>query len=121
MFSASFSLSYFGLLRISEVLSIKISDSAGHLNLKIIKLKTDQTGHSNLVKITKQPLIFVCQVNQVSKYINFKSEYASKLHIHIDNTPSTRFQFQSILHKTLDFLQVPGYYTLHSLCIGMAT
>lgn len=46
LFSASFSLAYFSLLRISEVLSIKIPDlhfdSAGHLNLKIPKSKTDQ-------------------------------------------------------------------------------
>lgn len=45
----------------------------------------------------------------------------SGLLIHVDNTPITRFQFQSILHRNLDFLQVPGYYTSQSLSIGMAT
>lgn len=57
-----------------------------------------------------------------------RGQYMYKMYVRIcgllilvDNTPITRFEFQSILHRNLDFLQVPDYYTSQSLSIGMAT
>lgn len=124
LFSASCSLDYFGPLRISEVPCIKISDlqfdSAGHLNLKISKSKTDKADYS-LKKNTKQPPTHFCPAKQVSKYIKYRSEYSGPLLIHINNTPITRFEFHSFLHRALDFFQVTGYYASNTFCIGMAT
>lgn len=134
MFTAAFSLAFFGLLRISEftVPSIKKS-SQKHLSVNDIHLanntvflrirwsKTDQLGSSVTLQIEANREAH-CPVQSLSKYLNNRPHTCrGNLFIHFNTKPLTRFQFCSVLQKALHFINAPNHVRSHSFRIGGAT
>ena len=124
LFIAAYCLAYFGLLRISEVLTLQLSNlhfqPSGNITLTIPKSKTDQLGHSTTVQIQSQYGV-LRPPTLILGYIKIRPGNHPTLLIHVDGKPITRFQFQSILQKSLSSLNVPGHYRSHRFRIGMAT
>jgi hypothetical protein len=45
----------------------------------------------------------------------------SQLYVHFDGSLLTRYQFSSVLQKSLVFCEIPGHFKPHSFRIGGAT
>lgn len=125
LFKAAYTLTYFGLLRISEALGLCFADlhrnSEGNFLLTLHRSKTNQVGNPIQVLIHKQIFPSFCPVSSLIPYLNSRPKNAVPLLVHADGKPITQFQFQAILQRTLNFLQVPGHFRSHSFRIGMAT
>lgn len=138
MFSAAFTLAFFGFLRIGEFTAeskkdlcdrplqlsdIKISSPSPMLRVTIRKSKTDQSGQSFTLFINKSKNTSICPVNAMKKYLLLRPAVEqSQLFIHYDGSPLTRYQFCSLLKKVLCFCNIKGgCYRSHSFRIGAAS
>lgn len=135
MFTAAFSLAFFGLLRVSEFTvpstissnhkQLLVSDvhlSNNTVFLKIRWSKTDQLGLSVTLQIKANGGIH-CPVNSLSKYLKNRPHAADRdnLFIHFNTKPLTKYQFCSLLQKALQFIDAPDHVRSHSFRIGGAT
>jgi hypothetical protein len=133
LFSTAFSLSFFAMLRVSEV-AVSSSMSCCHvIALKDVQIfehcmqiqvrfsKTDQYGHGSLIRVQKSSenaILFTCFEN----YLNFRNREDGPLFCHLNQQPITVFQFSSMLHKALRFLDIDTTtFKSHSFRIGAAT
>ena len=135
LFSAAFSLAFFGFLRISEVTSGKRNDifsrhtiqvenvkvTQSNIEIFMTSSKTDQLGLGTKVLICKQSHSSVCPVGLLNKYIQVRPPIHGPLFCHFDGSPLSRYQFSAMLKKTLVFLGITGNYGTHSFRIGSAT
>jgi hypothetical protein len=134
LFTAAFSLAFFGLLRVSEFTTptnkasshrqLLVSDISVSTNMVLLRIrwsKTDQLGLSVTLQIEAQPGIF-CPVNNLTKYLKDRpNSGSSNLFIHFNAKPLTKYQFCSVLQKALHFINAPGHFRSHSFRIGGAT
>ena len=135
MFAAAFSLSFFGLLRVGEITQpnqkekiksvIGIDDieiNKNKINLMIRCSKTDQQGKSIKLVIPANHKS-TCPVRLIKKYLSLRPTGSNQdLFIHFNSSSLTRYQFNSVLQKSLKFLNVlKGHYRTHSFRIGGAT
>lgn len=141
LFRAAFSLAFYGFLRVGELTSkslksldprplrlgdIDIETRSGHKQVKmtIRQSKTDQVGQSTTLYLlgTGGP---TCPVTSLSKFLAVRhqnSSVDSQLLVHFDGNPLTRYQFSTILGKTLKFCNInKGHFRSHSFRIGAAT
>lgn len=136
MFTAAFSLSFFGLLRVGEVTVSRLSDvskiiqitdvtfspSAREVKIRIRYSKTDQYGKSFQICIEKADNAIICPILSLIAFIRIRPQCGGPLFCHLNKMPVTRTQFVSTLHSALRYL---GYesskYNSHSFIIGYAT
>ena len=138
LFRAAFSLAFFAFLRVGEFTAksrsdkgtkiIAVSDVAfegeGPRALKIILRysKTDQVGHASILTINAAGATKVCPVSAINSFLSVRPKCAGPLFVHMDQSPLTRYQFQSILQKSLEFSGHSACrFSTHSFRIGAAT
>lgn len=132
LFLSAFLLAFFGLLRVGELAVCKgnggrvlqvgdISFKEGAVELTIRFSKTDQMGHSTKVVITQSDTS-LCPVKALKTFLDIRPKVVGPLYCHINKEPVTRYQFATILQKSLKFA---GYdisaFKTHSFRIGGAT
>ncbi|KAM3911197.1 uncharacterized protein RB166_019888 [Leptodactylus fuscus] len=131
LFSAGFSLAFFGALRIGELVppskfkhgGLLLEDvilSNGIVRIRIRRSKTDQQGKGSWILL--RPVSgAVCVVRLVGLFLQVRSPGAPFL-VHESGDPLTVFQFRSIFRRVLSSLGLdPSEYGTHSFRIGAAT
>ncbi|XP_062582805.1 uncharacterized protein LOC134244566 [Saccostrea cucullata] len=125
LFSTLFSIAYHGLLRVSEVLNIHrahITFTRSKVSILIPRSKTDQMGNTTTLHISKQLNSDICPVQWVLRFLPLRPNDGSLLcFIHVDNKGVTRYQFNYVLQKALQFRNIQGHFRPHSFRIGRAT
>ncbi|XP_069103089.1 integrase/recombinase xerD homolog [Argopecten irradians] len=139
LFSAAFTLAFFGFLRVGEFSAsssngndtrpLGISDvtivnsPSRHLKVCIRESKTDQRGHSALLNINSYPNSDICPVSLLNKYLLIRPNTVNQqLFIHRNGSSITRYQVAVVLKKSLTFSRIPvSHYKTHSFRIGAAT
>lgn len=141
MFSSAFSLAYFAMLRVSELAVASQSDENGHalkfndvtfaenngqteLYIKIRSSKTDQKRHSVTLVLQKHFDLALCPINLLQSFTRLRFSGlngSNKLYIHFSGRALTKYQFCSILQKSLSFCEVQFHIGSHSFRIGRAT
>ncbi len=136
MFSAAFSLAFFGLLRISEFTSTLRSTSSLNKQIQIqdvtiknnaIKMlirwsKTQQRG--NPVNLTIPAIGKThCPVANLAKYLNIRPRCNNNnLFIHSNHSSLSSYQFKQVLNKALEFSGISNVHIRsHSFRIGGAS
>ena len=135
LFSAIFSMAYFGLFRVGElvvnsssnlnhavdILNVRMQEHDNVLEVLLSHSKTDQKGKGTVIALpaVNTP---VCPVVSMKAYMSLRPEQSGPLFIHFSGTPVSRFQFASVLKKALHFLNVQNdCYKSHSFRIGAAS
>ena len=134
LYKAAFSLAYHGLLRIGELAvsnrqtdhTISISDVAfshnGDLRVQIPSSKTDQLGAGCVIFLQCQPNSEICPCNLMRLFLKDRPPVPGPLFCHYNGKALTRYQFVSVLKKSLERIGVNGTrYSSHSFRIGRAT
>lgn len=134
LFQAAYALTYFGLFRVSEVVanseskknnSIKLQDtviSKKNVTVTLHHTKNNQIGTPVKVKIPHEEDNIICPVYRLNQYLAIRPNYAGPLFCHINGSALTRYQFASVLNKTLNRLNIiDEKYRTHSFRIGRAT
>ena len=136
LFKAAFTLAYYGLLRVSEVVytgplhkdrPLQLSDVSYDtrnktLILHIRKSKTDQTGNTFNLKIYPADKGNICCVNSVLLFMRARPKIEGHLLCHQNGDPLTRNQFAIVLTKCISKLGLaPEPFRTHSFRIGRTT
>lgn len=135
LFSAAFSLAYFGVLRVWEIVvesrnlathalslsDVKLSSQNTVLEMRILHSKTDQLGKGTLLLLPAVNSI-ICPVRNINLFLKIRSKQPGQLIIHFSGTLMTRYQFNSIFKKSRVAVGVDSSkYKYHSFRIGAAT
>ncbi|XP_075063546.1 integrase/recombinase xerD homolog [Mixophyes fleayi] len=133
LFSAAFSMAFFGAFRVSELVAKSrghqesglkaehVSLCGGVVSCKIIRSKTDQSGRGAWVQLNRQPNSNICPVNLVSRFMNMRPQ-ARLFLCHHNGMPMTKYKFSAIMKKSLQSLNLDSsMYGTHSFRIGAAT
>lgn len=135
LFSAAFSLAFFGFLRIGEVAlnsqncsdhvitfdSLKFVDKYSAVELHIASSKTDQEGQGTVISIPAVRVSY-CPVKLLRTYVAARPSFQGPLFCHFGGNPMTRCQFSAVLQKACRALQLDtNRYKSHSFRIGAAT
>ncbi|KAJ8319735.1 hypothetical protein KUTeg_002713 [Tegillarca granosa] len=135
LFSCAFSLAFFGFMRIGEFAQTNRQATNNVLQLDDVILdeihervilrfrhsKTDQYGKGVTVEIPKTGKIY-CPFMSLKHYLGARPSVPGILFCHFGGDPLTRYQFSSVLRKTLSFFNIEfKYYKSHSFRIGAAT
>ena len=125
LFQSAFTLAFFALLRVSEVVALgleHITVSSDVITIFIKASKTDQTGSGAIVQVQKSiDNIVLFQSIQNFSALSSHIRRASYL-AHLNSKPLTQYQFSSMLNKALQFLNIPSSnFKTHSFRIGGAT
>lgn len=134
LFNAAFSIAFFGLLRVGEFTApnakysghrllllsdVHISNNIMHLCIRWSK--TDQCGLSTTLRIHATGGLY-CPVNNMQKYLKYRTHTINNhLFVHFNAKTLTRYQFTSVLRKSLLFINAPVFIRSHSFRIGGAT
>ena len=136
LFKAAFTLAYYGLFRVSELVytshtykdrPLQLSDVSYDtrnkvLILQIRKSKTDQTGKTFRVKLYPADKNSICCVNSVLMFMRARPKFEGNLLCHQNRDPLTRYQFTSVLNKCISKLGITTeFIKTHSFRIGRAT
>lgn len=135
LFSAIFSLAYFGFFRIGELVvsspglhghvinvrNVLLKENESVLQLSLPHSKTDQEGKGVLIDFPAIDSV-ACPVKLVRQYLSVRPVLAGPLFCHFGGLPVTRYQFNAVLKKSLSVVGVPSeHYKSHSFRIGAAT
>ena len=135
LFSSVFSISFFALLRVGEIttestsvlvicrhdVNFNVINGRLELQLRIRSSKVDQRQNSVTLIIPEQDTE-LCAVKKLHNYLNIReSSPLSPLFLHFDDSYLTRFQFNAILRKTLQFCGVTDRIRFHSFRIDRAS
>lgn len=134
LFKAVFSLAYFGLFRVSEIVFSHQEQIDNPLQLEdllfdklnkavIVCLRRSKTSRTPVsLRIPCDMNENICCVRALQKYVHIRPKGQGFLFVHADCSPLTRYQFSAILAKVIRFLQLPeGKFKTHSFRIGRAT
>lgn len=95
--------------------------SSDNIEIFLSSSKTDQFAKGTTICISEQKVKAYCPVNNLGAFLQSRPSGDGPLFCH-DMKPLTRYQFSSVLKKSLSFLGVPNSrFTSHSFRIGMAT
>ena len=136
LFQSAYFLSYFALLRVSEVVfpsylqpdrpllsgDIELVDDGNTLLITIRISKTNQSGLPTTLRIPKSEDSSFCCVTTIRHYMHLRPANAYYFFSHANGTPLTQSQFSAVLAKAVRVLRLPtGIYTSHAFRIGRAT
>ena len=134
LFTAVYSLAYFGLFRVSELVftvnelsdcplridDIKCDEHSRALRVSLRKSKTSKRPIT--LRIPSDSQLDICCVVAIKKYLAIRPRVTGLLFIHKTLAPLTRNQFSAILAKSVRTLQLPeSNFKSHSFRIGRAT
>jgi hypothetical protein len=120
MFKAAFTLSFWGLLRIGEIVLSKGNNAGQLLAVDDVKLTLDSVS----IEIPIITGSTICPFLNVSEYLAIrpKSTATKPLFCHYNGTILTRQQFSALISKSLKFSEIEGgQYEAHSFRIGGVT
>lgn len=137
LFSAAFSLAFFGFLRVGELSLTKgtsqndiiaihdvlISDWAPSkaIKLHLRHSKTDQL-NTGITMIIPSVNVSICPVANLQTFLLVRPSFKGPLFCHYGGQPLTRYQFSTVLQKSLRFLGIDSSrFRSHSFRIGAAT
>lgn len=134
LFTAAYSLAYFGLFRVSELVFTSEVQSDCPLQLEDIDCRVQSTAITVRLrksKTSKTPVMLripsdsrveICCVKAIQRYLKVRPNFVGFLFIHENLSPLTRSQFAAILAKSVRTLQLPeSKFKTHSFRIGRAT
>lgn len=136
MFKAAYLLTYYGLLRVSEVVhstwqhygrALQVQDvtfdkSGNSVFITIRRSKTYQVGPSTYFRIPCESDATVCPVCALKCYVASRSGAPGYFFKHQNNRPLTRAQFSAVLAKCISASPFRGQHILsHSFRIGRAS
>jgi len=135
LFSTICSVAFFGFLRIGEVAVVSNKDNTSKvMQLSDVQLtktdskintrfsKTDQSGKSAQIEITKSPYQQICPITLLKTYLSVRPVGNGPLFCHFNRTPVTKYQVSSLLRSSLQFLGINHTcFKGHSFRIGAAT
>lgn len=133
IFKAIFSVAYFGLFRISELVAssanmlghpiehtdVSIRDDK-YAVIRLRHFKTNQRGNAVLLKIPRETGP-ICPVVQLSNFLTVRPTVSGLFFCHANQSPVTRSQVSAVLNKCIIKLGFTGMYRSHSFRIGRAT
>ncbi len=137
LFTTAFSLAFHGFLRVGEIVYTKLGQEHQILSLNDVHIleeggsqfirlhlkhsKCDQTGKGATVDIQKTNSK-ICPVNLLQSFLTVRSSSNGPLFCHFNGSYVTRYQFSSILNKSLRVLGIDSSgYKNHSFRIGGAS
>lgn len=135
MFSAAFSLSFFGFMRIGEIAylnknadhvlqisDISFNNSNSEVFVSIKSSKTDQIGLSTTLILSKNENDEICVIDNLRKYIQLRPKIDGPLFCHLSHNALNRNQFLAVLRAALNFVGLDAdEFNTHSFRIGAAT
>ena len=124
LFKTAFLLSFFGLLRVSEITFPKqnILIFSKFIQLRIPFSKTDQFSNGATIKIEFDSVDHNLLKESVTQYSRIRPKTEGQYFCHSNGTPLTQNQFRQMLQKALRFLGKPKTtFQTHSFRIGGAT
>jgi len=136
LFSAAYTLAYFGLLRVGELAFTTAAQSDRPLQYKDIgfnpdrsimlvcirKSKTNQRGMPTKLQIASSIEDSICCIKAMVGYLQVRQADQGYLFCHQNKKPLSRYQFASVLSKCIKALGLPCMkYKTHSFRIGRAT
>ncbi|XP_056411358.1 uncharacterized protein LOC130355345 [Hyla sarda] len=131
LYSAAFCVAFFGALRVGELVPSSKQGSGGLLfedvvcsngvlQLRIRRSKTDQAGTGAWVRLQSVDGP-ACPVRAVSAYLLIRVS-GRQFFSHADGSALSRFQFQSLFKRCLQYAGAPpSEFGTHSFRIGAAT
>lgn len=134
LFKSLFTIAYFGLFRVSELvvasntligtalMSENIQLDKNSVVITLLKYKTNQRGKEVTLKLPSDSNQAICPVYTTSKYIQIRPKHSSIFFCHANGSPVTRQQFSAVLSKCLGkTIYASGHYRSHSFRIGRAS
>ena len=132
LFSAAYSIAFFGALRVGEVVSeaqgtrgIALDDvrlSASEVLLFIRQSKTDQLGKGAWMRLPATGHPGPCPVKDARRFLRMRPAAPGPLFIHQDGSLLTRDQFTWVMRKAVAACGLPpDKFAAHSFRIGAAT
>lgn len=134
LFRAAFTLAYFGLLRVGEIVlttkgqadrPLKVGDvmvEKTAVSLTIRTSKTKQAGKPVILRIPAVADKQICCVDAMNQYTTHRPLGQAQFFCHSNRTPMTRSQFSGVLKKAIKRIGLPNsQYQTHSFRIGRAT
>lgn len=135
LFSAAFSLAFFGFMRIGEIAysnkaadhvlqisDISFNDSYSEVFVVVKSSKTDQTGHSTTLILSQNENDQICAVHNLKAFIQLRPKVAGPLFCHLNHIAISRYQFLVVLRAALNFVGLNADdFNTHSFRIGAAT
>ncbi|VDI71062.1 Hypothetical predicted protein [Mytilus galloprovincialis] len=107
---------------VGKTLEVVKFDHKEELRLCIRSSKTDQLHSSLTLIISEQIDKSLCPIHLLKQFLQIRyPSSGSNLYIHFDGSSLTRYQFSSILQKSLSFSEINGHFRAHSFRIGGAT
>ena len=135
LFKTAFCLAFFGFFRIGEITvsrkeyiskviaiqDVVLDEINGTLKINLRFSKTDQSGKGATIILSKSGTN-VCPVKNMGMFLSIRPKLNGPLFCHHNGKPLTRYQFSSILKKSLTYANVNyQHYKTHSFRIGAAT
>ncbi|MBV2113375.1 MAG: tyrosine-type recombinase/integrase [Candidatus Thiodiazotropha sp. (ex Ctena orbiculata)] len=134
LFRAVFSIAYYGLFRVGELVFTNhrqsghplqyndIGIASGCLTVHIGISKTNQYGKPIYINIPSIQNKFICPVVAVQQYLQFRGSFPGNLFCHASQLPLSRYQFCAVLSKAISYAGLSSHhYKSHSFRIGRAT
>ena len=134
LFQSVYSLAYFGLFRVGEMVFTDhrqsgypltfddITLASQSLTVRIRISKTNQCGRPVFLNIPSNSSKLICPVFAMQKYLSLRGSFSGNLFCHANRLSLTRYQFGAILSKALSQIGLSSkFYKSHSFRIGRAT
>ena len=129
LFQALYTLAYFGLMRVSEIVDnvnkpIQLHDVKFENNYLLVTLrrfKTNQKGPPVTLKLPKESNANICPFTSLLRYSEIRPPFKGNFFCHKNGRPVTRYQFSAVLKKCTARLPVFRIYKSHSFRKGRAS
>lgn len=135
LFKTAFCLAFFGFFRIGEITvskqeyfnkvlaiqDIVLDENKGTLKINLRFSKTDQLGNGTIILLEKSGTN-ICPIQNMSLFLSIRPKIEGPLFCHINGKSLTRYQFATILKKSLACTNLNyQHYKTHSFRIGAAS
>lgn len=133
LFRSAFLLAFFGAFRLMELVAVNRTSPTGllfseacfceeYLLLWLRRSKTDQRGRGRWIRLNRFLGSPLCPVEALRLFLDVRPSCGVALLCHEDGSPLTKFQFNSVLRRSLVGLGCGNFkVSAHSFRIGAAT
>ncbi|XP_077775832.1 uncharacterized protein LOC144325689 [Podarcis muralis] len=126
LFSAAFSIAFFGALRVGELVvevhgdgrtrGLLLQDvqlSSAEVGITIRHSKTDQRGKGALIRLPATGVTGPCPVKDVNRYLVVRAQGDGPLFRHENGSPLTRHQFAGVMRLSAVRIWMVGHSIVH--------